>query len=321
MRRYPQPAHVPVLLHSCLEILGKTNPKIICDATYGNGGYSKTLLDSFDGLVIALDQDPLAMKRANEFLSIFPQYRNRFFPILGRFGDLDRLLSRHFNTSTPMVDAILFDVGLSSNQIEDSNRGFSFKREGPLDMRMASSGGLETIDSSSITAEAIVNHFPASKISDILWHYGEERQSKKIARAIESARAKGPILSTTQLAQIVADSMGFGNAWMYSKSHPATKTFQGLRIYINDELQQLKRGLIGSEHVLKPDGLCIVVTFHSLEDRLTKKFFQECQSGIVNEESLTDQIKPDPSKYKRMRRLAYQQELEREKRESIQLLT
>jgi 16S rRNA (cytosine(1402)-N(4))-methyltransferase len=182
---------------------------------------------------------------------------------------------------------------------------------------MGSRGGLETLGHSSITAEAIVNHFSVSQISDILWNYGEERQSKKIARAIETARSKAPIVSTTQLAQVVADAMGLGRAWMQSKSHPATRTFQALRIYINDELNQLKRGLIGAEHVLKPDGYCMVVTFHSLEDRLAKKFFQECQTNQVKDELITDLIKPDPSKYKRMRRQAYEQELEREKEESI----
>jgi 16S rRNA (cytosine1402-N4)-methyltransferase len=184
-------------------------------------------------------------------------------------------------------------------------------------MRMASRGNLQSIHSHrSITAEAVVNHFSVSQIADILWKYGEERQAVKIARAIETARCKEPIVSTTQLASLVANAMGLSHAWMQSKSHPATKTFQALRIYVNDELEELRKGLIATEHVLKSGGMCMVVTFHSLEDRLTKRFFQACQQNEPLLDSTDVQIRPDPTKYKRLRRLAHERELQREKFES-----
>jgi 16S rRNA (cytosine1402-N4)-methyltransferase len=184
---------------------------------------------------------------------------------------------------------------------------------------MASRGNLQSIQNDrSITAEAVVNHFSVSQIADILWKYGEERQAVKIARAIESARCKEPITSTTQLASLVATAMGLGNAWMHSKSHPATKTFQALRIYVNNELEELRKGLVATEHVLKPGGMCMVVTFHSLEDRLTKRFFQACEQNEPLLDPTEDHIRPDPTKHKRLRRIAYEKELERERVERIE---
>jgi 16S rRNA C1402 N4-methylase RsmH len=171
-------------------------------------------------------------------------------------------------------------------------------------MRMSSKGNLESVnESNSITAEAIVNNFPVHELTRIISKYGQERQAKKIAASIEKARNKITITSTTQLAQIVASGLGMGNAWYYSKSHPATKTFQALRI--NDELNALYNGLVASEHLLKPKGKLVVVTFHSLEDRLVKNFSKECINSLVEYTSIEEKIKPDQAKYRRMRREAH----------------
>jgi 16S rRNA (cytosine1402-N4)-methyltransferase len=225
-------------------------------------------------------------------------------PLQGNFGNLQAIINNHFNQETKL-DGILFDIGLSSNQIEDATRGFSFKRNGPLDMRMNSKGNMTSVDGISITAEAIVNNFSHTQLSDIIFKYGEERQSKKIATAIEKARNKLPITTTEQLADIIANSVGMGNSWYYSKQHPATKTFQALRIYVNDELNQLYKGLINAEHMLKPDGKLLVVSFHSLEDRLVKRFQTSCLNRVVETDTIDQRIKANPSFYRRLRRAAH----------------
>lgn len=227
------------------------------------------------------------------------------FPLHGNFGNLKSIINKHFSPDIKL-DGILFDIGLSSNQIEDYSRGFSFKRDGPLDMRMNSKGNMTSVDGISITAEAIVNNFSHTQLSDIIFKYGEERQSKKIATAIEKARKNLPITSTKQLADIISSSVGMGNSWYYSKQHPATKTFQALRIYVNDELNQLYKGLINAEHLLKPNGKLLVVSFHSLEDRLVKKFQTSCLTRMVETDSIDQRIKANPSLHRRMRRAAHE---------------
>ncbi|KAJ3034079.1 hypothetical protein HK097_004634, partial [Rhizophlyctis rosea] len=248
------------------------------------------MLDTFNCRVIALDQDPHAFARA-EKLSEEEQYRGRVLPVFGKFGDLPNLIKEQLDLSGACIDGILFDIGVSSNQLDDGSRGFSLRFDGPLDMRMASPGGNSQISKRlkrTLTAEAIVNGFPEEELGNIILKYGEEKSWRKIARAIVEAREYGAIETTHQLADIIADATG--RNWKRGegtqgivKSHPAVRTFQSLRIYINDELNELRKGLHAAEVLLKPGGRCIVVTFHSLEDRIAKRFFKHTsgtESGL-----------------------------------------
>ncbi|KAI8903818.1 S-adenosyl-methyltransferase MraW [Gorgonomyces haynaldii] len=262
--------HVPVLLEPLLERIQPLQRRMtIVDCTYGAGGYTRALLDKFDCQVIALDQDPQAIERAHSMALGYP---NRLFPVHGNFGQLKHILEK---AGYSKVDGCLFDIGVSTNQLEDGERGFSFRIDGPLDMRMLP-------DASTIPASTIVNQFSEERIAEILKVYGEERQYRKIARAICTARNKAPILSTLALANLIADAMGRPEKWMHGRNHPAAKSFQAFRIAVNDELGQFYRGLVQAEHCLEPNGFLGLVTFHSLEDRLAKKFLKACSLGYSN---------------------------------------
>jgi 16S rRNA (cytosine1402-N4)-methyltransferase len=274
------------------------------DATFGYGGYTSKILETFpNALVVALDQDPIAIERASFLKTTFGE---RLKPVLGKFGDIEKLV---ISQGYQSVDAVVFDVGVSSMQLDDPIRGFSFMKDGPLDMRMPSRGGLEP-RCYELPAEAIVNSYSASRLADILYHYGEEKQSRKIAKAIERNRARKPIETTGQLAQIVADTIGQGRFSSGTQLHPATRTFQALRIYVNDEMNQLYSGLQGASNILRLGGLCMVVTFHSLEDRLVKRYFKgELLASKDDESELRNYIKADPGKISKMRRNAFQKEV------------
>ncbi|TPX58503.1 hypothetical protein PhCBS80983_g03106 [Powellomyces hirtus] len=238
--------------------------------------------DTMDCRVIAVDQDPAAIERAMK-LSRYPQYRDRLFPIHGKFGDLVPLIRKHLNVQAACLDGILFDIGVSSNQLDEANRGFSFRFAGPLDMRMGSRGDTDNLAPSlqgTLTAEAVVNNFPEHELADIIYKYSEERLSRRIARAIVAARENKPIVTTVELADIVSAAT-VGRRTMSPSDgykHPAVRTFQALRIYVNDELAQLRSGLKAAEHLLLPGGNMVVVTFHSLEDRIAKQFLARCAS-------------------------------------------
>ncbi|KAI9352638.1 S-adenosyl-methyltransferase MraW [Obelidium mucronatum] len=255
-----------------------TSAYTFVDATFGGGGYTKAILNTFPGSkLIAIDQDPAAIHEAKLLAEKYEP--GRLVPVRGKFGNMSSLLEKELGMTGPCVDGVVFDIGVSSFQIDQGYRGFSWRFDGPLDMRMCADKvhgpRFDELANSSYTAEHIVNTFSEFDLANIIYEYGEERKSRKIARAIVKARTSEPITSTTQLGKIVLKGVG-----KYSENtHPAMRTFQALRIYINDELNQFKYGLSAAETLLKPSGTLVGVTFHSLEDSILKTFLREA-SGI-----------------------------------------
>ncbi|MBL8676181.1 MAG: 16S rRNA (cytosine(1402)-N(4))-methyltransferase RsmH [Alphaproteobacteria bacterium] len=243
-------SHNPVMLSEVLTTLSPQNKETYIDATFGAGGYASAILDAAACTVIGCDRDPEASMRAEDLKK---KYKDRFFFVEGKFGDLVNLVPEK------TYDGIVFDLGVSSPQIDNSERGFSFKVDGPLDMRMEKKG---------LSAADVVNTFEAKEIARILWVYGEERCSRVIAKAIIEKR---PLHTTGQLAELVRSIVGFERKGF----DPATRTFQALRLYVNDELGQLEHGLEASEKLLKGGGRLVVVSFHSLEDRIVKMFLKK----------------------------------------------
>ena len=233
---------------------------VLVDGTYGRGGYTCALLDAALTRVYAIDRDPEAIAHGNDLATRYP---GRLTMIEGRFGEMDRLLADH--RATP-VDGVALDVGVSSPQIDDATRGFSFRADGPLDMRMERSGA---------TAADIVNDAPEQELAQTIATLGEERHARRVARAIVAARRQGPIRRTLELAEIVRRVVPRAKDGI----DPATRTFQALRLRVNDELGELERGLVAAERILKPGGRIAVVSFHSLEDRLVKRFLRTRSGG------------------------------------------
>ena len=247
--------HIPVLLDTFLENLEPISGVWI-DGTFGDGGYSRALLETDVSDLIAIDRDPDVNKTVE---SLALKYSSRFQFNLGKFSNLDVIAN---NQGFESVDGIILDLGVSSMQIDQAQRGFSFQQKGPLDMRMSSVG---------ISAYDIVNDYAENDLANIIYTFGEERLSRRIASAIIKERSKGSIDSTDQLASVITTSI---RSPKYGKTHPATRTFQALRIYINNELQELIDGLEAAERILSPKGMLAVITFHSLEDRIVKRFIQ-----------------------------------------------
>lgn len=248
--------HTPVMAREVIEALAVHDGGVYVDGTFGAGGYSRLLLQAANCTVLAFDRDASVAPLAQALGQEFP---GRLNLLNACFGDVAELLPQ---AGFGAADGVTFDLGVSSMQLDHADRGFSFQNDGPLDMRMGSSGP---------TAADAVNNLTAEEIAEILFSYGEERRSRAIAKAIIAARLEAPITRTLQLARIVATALG-GRAAAGGK-HPATRTFQALRIYVNDELRELARGLRAAEQILKPLGRMAVVSFHSLEDRLVKQFF------------------------------------------------
>ncbi len=252
------PGHVPVLLHEVMAALHPAKDETHVDLTFGAGGYTKAILDTQDCHVIAFDRDPDAIRDGQTLVAASS---GRLTLIESDFGSFNAELESRDITQ---VDGVVMDIGVSSMQLDQAARGFSFLRDGPLDMRMAQSGP---------SAADIISTASADKLADIIYVFGEEHKSRAIARAILKARAEAPITTTRQL--VAAVERATGPARPHIRTHPATKTFQALRIYINDELGQLVDALIAAEQVLKPGGRLVIVTFHSLEDRIAKQFLAE----------------------------------------------
>lgn len=253
--------HVPVLLGEVLDALQPRDGEIYVDGTFGGGGYALRVLEAANCKLIGIDRDFDAIQRAEAMADKEP----RLTPLLGRFGDMDELLD---TTGIAQVHGVMLDIGVSSFQIDQGERGFSFMRDGPLDMRMAQTGA---------SAEDVVNHMSAADLTAIIRQLGEERQARRIASAIVAARKTTPFRTTLQLADCVEQAVGGRRG---KKTHPATLTFQSIRMYVNDELGELARGLAAAERILAPGGRLVVVTFHSLEDRLVKQFMRE-RSGMT----------------------------------------
>lgn len=258
--------HIPVLLNEVVSALKPKAGEVYLDGTFGAGGYCRAVLEAADCNLIAIDRDPDAITRAAQFSKEFP---GRFEILQGTFGSMDQLLA---GAGKSQVDGVMLDIGVSSFQIDEADRGFSFQEDGPLDMRMSSEGE---------SAADVVNTYEEEELANIIYTLGEERKSRRIASAIVERRADAPFERTLDLANLVERVIGRAPVKKGRKSvHPATRTFQALRIHVNDELGELRRGLSAAERILAPEGRLVVVSFHSLEDRIVKKFMAE-RSGNV----------------------------------------
>lgn len=255
------PAHTPVLINEVLDALSPRDGGIYVDGTLGGGGYARAILDAADCTVLGIDRDPDAITRNAPLVEI---YGARLMLIPGRFGDMERLVR---DLGFEGVDGVTLDLGVSSPQLDIAERGFSFMKDGPLDMRMERQGD---------SAADLVNEADESELTAIVRDLGEERHARRVARAIVTARTEARIETTGQLADIVRNAVPKSRD---TKVDPATRTFQAIRIHVNDELGELERGLAGAERLLKPGGRLAVVSFHSLEDRPVKAFLRTRSGG------------------------------------------
>ncbi len=251
-----QAPHLPVLVDQVIAALALHDGDSAIDGTFGAGGYTRAMLGAGAGRVIAFDRDPDAIEDGK---SLVPDPRLTL--VNERFSQMDRVLAER---GIGPVDAIALDIGVSSMQLDRADRGFSFQADGPLDMRMEKSG---------LTAAEFLNRADEAEIARVLRDYGEEPRARAIARAIVAAR---PVERTAELAAIVRRAAAFRPG---QKADPATRTFQAIRIHLNAELDELEQGLAAAERALKPGGRLAVVTFHSLEDRIVKRFFRERSGG------------------------------------------
>ena len=252
--------HVPVLVNEVIAALAIHGGETAVDGTFGAGGYTRAMLSGGAGRVIGFDRDPDAIE-AGRSLVPDPISNGRLTLVEERFSQMDRALAER---GIAQVDAIALDIGVSSMQLDRAHRGFSCQADGPLDMRMSKSG---------LTAAEFLNTAEEAEIARVLRDYGEEPRARAIARAIVAAR---PVERTAELAAIVRRAAGFRQG---QKADPATRTFQAIRIHLNSELEELEQGLAAAERSLRPGGRLAVVTFHSLEDRIVKRFFRERSGG------------------------------------------
>jgi 16S rRNA (cytosine1402-N4)-methyltransferase len=253
--------HIPVLLREVVDALAPREKGIYVDGTFGRGGYSRAMLQAADTRVIAIDRDPDAVRAGQKMVG---EFAPRLSLLQGPFGAMDVLLA---GEHIAQVDGIALDLGVSSPQIDDVERGFSFSADGPLDRRMRKSGP---------SAADIVNDMEERELADIIYTLGDERFSRRVAHNIVEARAKSRITRTAQLAEIIRKSVPRSGDGI----DPATRSFQALRIHVNDEMGELTRGLKAAERLLKPLGRLAVVSFHSLEDRIVKDFMRR-RSGTA----------------------------------------
>lgn len=257
--RPAHPPHLPVLCDAVLAALAPRDGAVILDGTFGHGGYTEALLQAADCRVVAIDRDPAAATRAR---ALAARYGDRLLFVPGCFGAMTALLSAR---GVSRLDGVTLDLGVSSMQLDQPERGFSFRADGPLDMRMDGPAG------PGPSAADLVNGLDEATLADILYYLGEERAARRVAHALVEARAEAPIRRTATLAAIIrrvvrksADGID-----------PATRSFQALRLAVNDELGELARGLMGAEALLAPGGRLAIVSFHSLEDRMVKTFLRD----------------------------------------------
>ncbi len=256
-------SHIPVLLEEVITGLNIRPDGIYIDCTFGRGGHSRAILKELnaDGRLLAFDKDPDAINSADEQL----RTDRRFSLFHGSYTMLREVVER--NNMLQKIDGVLFDLGVSSPQLDDAGRGFSFRLDGPLDMRMNTQAG--------ITAAQWVNSARESELSDVIKIYGEERYARRIARAIVLARTEHPLQTTRQLADLIVQAV----PTQERDKHPATRTFQAIRIFINHELEELEHVLKQALFVLRTGGRLVVISFHSLEDRIVKRFMRDQARG------------------------------------------
>ncbi len=248
------PRHIPVLLNEMTEYMAPCDGEVYVDGTFGAGGYSRALLEKADCKVYAIDRDPSVKELAKDLQKEFP---GRIELLLGRFSEMEELLKE---AGISGVNGVVLDIGVSSMQIDTAERGFSFMKDGPLDMRMSDNGP---------DAAYVVNNSSERELANIIYKLGGEHKSRRVARAIVEARAIEPITTTKRLADIVRSVVRASK----DQLDPATRTFQALRIWVNDELGELKKAIEAAERILLPEGRLVVITFHSLEDSIVKEFF------------------------------------------------
>jgi len=257
--------HESVLEREVIQNLNLLGGSLIVDGTLGDGGHAELLLKNTTSVrVLGIDRDMRAIERAEKRLAPF---RDRITLVHGNFGDIKTILKK---ANVMNVDGLLLDLGVSSHQLDSPNRGFSFMRNGPLDMRMDSS--------QKITAADLLIELPDEKLVSVIKEYGEERFSKRIVRAIRQAQKQSAIKTTLQLSNIISSVI---HASRQTKIHPATRTFQALRIAVNGELEHIKKALRDSVDILQESARVIVISFHSLEDRIVKNFFKTEEKGCV----------------------------------------
>jgi 16S rRNA (cytosine1402-N4)-methyltransferase len=255
--------HHSVMLKEVLEYLSPKEGEIYVDGTFGAGGYSKACLAEAGCTVYGIDRDPSVKRYAD---ALAQTYGDRLHLLEGRYSEMDSLLNAQ---GIQGVHGVMLDIGVSSMQIDQAERGFSFMRDGVLDMRMESQG---------VDAATLVNETGEQELADMIFRYGDERKSRRIAKAIVEARKTEPITRTVQLAEIIRKAVGR----YHDAIDPATRTFQALRIWVNDELGELERGLEAAERLLLPGGRLVVVTFHSLEDGIVKEFLKNHSAKRVH---------------------------------------
>jgi 16S rRNA (cytosine1402-N4)-methyltransferase len=279
--------HTPVLLHRVLDLMKPKDGGRYIDCTFGAGGYASAILQAADCEVLALDRDPRAVA---DGAALVERHGGRLKLVLARFGELAEKAGAAGFTSP---DGVVFDLGVSSMQLDEAGRGFSFLRDGPLDMRMSGEGP---------SAADVVNRCDEKDLAEILFVLGEERRSRAIARAIIRKRELHPVTRTGELAEIIAGVLGRRHD---DARHPATRSFQALRLFVNDELGELVAGLEAAERILQPGGVLAVVTFHSLEDRIVKHFFAERTGGLGRpSRHLPDTGPPTPPSFAALTRKA-----------------
>ncbi|MBT7758070.1 MAG: 16S rRNA (cytosine(1402)-N(4))-methyltransferase RsmH, partial [Rhodospirillaceae bacterium] len=249
------PPHIPVMAGQVIDALAPRDGGVYVDGTFGAGGYARAILDAADCRLIAFDRDPDAVAAG---AAVVADYGPRLTLIQGRFSQMVELAA---DAGADQVQGVTLDLGVSSMQLDQAARGFSFAADGPLDMRMSQQGE---------SAADVVNSREQDDLADIIYQFGDERRSRAVARAIVRARKIAPIERTGALAEIVAKAVGGAG-----RIHPATRTFQALRIYVNSEIEELRLGLAAAERLLAPQGWLAVVSFHSLEDREVKQFLSE----------------------------------------------
>ncbi|MDE4142980.1 MAG: 16S rRNA (cytosine(1402)-N(4))-methyltransferase RsmH [Pseudophaeobacter sp. bin_em_oilr2.035] len=272
--------HIPVLLRPLLKAVAPVTGRWL-DGTFGAGGYTRALLEAGADQVIAVDRDPLAFEMAKSWAG---EYGDRLVQQQGVFSRMDEYAQD--------LDGVVLDLGVSSMQLDLAERGFSFMKDGPLDMRMSQEGP---------SAADLVAELSEAELADILFYYGEERASRRIARAIVKAREVEPITTTLQLASLVESCLPRPKP---GQSHPATRSFQALRIAVNAEYDELFEGLLAAERALKPGGLLAVVTFHSVEDRMVKRFFQHRAGRTGRANRYAPEIEEQPAQFEIVTRKA-----------------
>ncbi len=252
--------HQSVLLEEAVELLGVREDGVYVDGTLGSGGHAEAVLERLgpDGVLYGIDRDADALVRSGQRLV---RFGNRFRPLHGNYADMARLLGE---AGVEAVDGVVMDFGVSSEQLDTAARGFSFMQDGPLDMRMD--------QGQALTAAVVVNTYPEDALRELLWRLGEEREARRIARWIVERREQEPLTTTGELAALIEEAKGGRRG---RRQHPATKSFQALRMAVNGELEGIERGLQEGLQLLRTGGRMAVISFHSLEDRAVKQFFRE----------------------------------------------